>query len=372
MSDGPDQAQESCRRGWFSRHPRITRGLAFTLFLVVFDIVLGTTLFHLGIVVLPSAGYYRLPDSRMHHVLRANVTYDQAHFGSLKYPVRTNSLGLRDGVVREVSRAKVTKRRLLLLGDSFTEGIGCRWEDTFAGMLDLAPDWEVLNGGVASYSPVFYYCLAHRLLVDEEIEVDQVLVFIDPGDVIDSLKYSLRDTDPPSVDGHETLLDERIKSFVGTHTVLLHALRYGYRHLRHSLQPPPPYAASEGRAFAANSTWADNEKVWREVGKPGLAAASGYMEHLAKLLEANGIGMTVVVYPYPAHVTRRQHDFANFAYWRDWTRARGHGFINLAPDFFVGPAEQVLKECYIDGDVHWSPGGHRRVAARLLKELKGR
>ena len=47
--------------------------------------------------------------------------------------------------------------------------------------------------------------------------------------------------------------------------------------------------------------------------------------------------------------------------------------MNLAPAFFfAGPAEKVLDELFIEGDVHWNRAGHRLVANEFLKELRGR
>src|SRR3990172_6311027 len=48
------------------------------------------------------------------------------------FPLRSNSLGMRDGQIREALPSP-PHRRLLLLGDSFTEGIALPWEETFAG-----------------------------------------------------------------------------------------------------------------------------------------------------------------------------------------------------------------------------------------------
>ena len=355
--------------GWFLRHPRIARALAFTFFLLVLDIALGTLLFHLGVVVLPSESYYRQADSRFHHSLRENVEYGQARFGPLTYPVRTNSLGCRDRVVREVSPAKRTKGRLLLLGDSFTEGVGCAWEETFSGMLQagLGEDWEVLNGGVASYSPAFYLCRADDLLFTRGIEVDEVLVFLDMGDIRDVLRFGLDEQRPYSVTWGPTLLDERVKAFIGTHTVLLHALRYGLRVARLAVSPDPEVSVFD----APNGLWADNERVWREVGQPGLEQAARYLDLLAALLKEKGVALTVVVYPYPVQVLRRSREYAQVRYWREWAARGGHRFLDLTPVFLTGPGEQVLKECFLEGDVHWSPAGHRRVADRLLREWKG-
>ena len=76
----------------------------------------------------------------------ANSVYDHGFaadfdgydvWGELRYRLTTNSLGFKDARVRNVP-LKSASRRILLIGDSFAEGIGMSFEDSFAGMLDRA------------------------------------------------------------------------------------------------------------------------------------------------------------------------------------------------------------------------------------------
>ena len=100
----------------------------------------------------------------------------------------TNSLGFKDGKIRDVPAAGDTKR-ILLIGDSFTEGVGLEFEQTFAGMLYLAGQKraekiEFLNAGVISYSPAIYYKKI-KYLLDAGLKFDEVVVFSDLSDVQD-------------------------------------------------------------------------------------------------------------------------------------------------------------------------------------------
>ena len=78
----------------------------------------------------------RGPHPAYHHALVSNFDgYDL--WGEAHYRFVTNSLGFRDGLVRDVPLVPTT-RRILLIGDSFTEGTGLAFEDTFAGLLQAA------------------------------------------------------------------------------------------------------------------------------------------------------------------------------------------------------------------------------------------
>ena len=61
---------------------------------------------------------------------------------------------------------------MLLLGDSFTEGLGLPFEESFAGRLAarLAErDVEVLNAGVVSYSPSIHHRKTQHLIEDRAV-----------------------------------------------------------------------------------------------------------------------------------------------------------------------------------------------------------
>src|SRR5262245_49480989 len=102
---------------------------------------------------------------------------------------RTNSLGLRD---REYPEAKPPGGvRILLLGDSFTEGWTLDFEDVVAKRIerDLAGRcqrrYEVINGGNASYSPILEYLLLKE--IGPRLRPDIVVLNFDMTDVHDDV-----------------------------------------------------------------------------------------------------------------------------------------------------------------------------------------
>lgn len=105
---------------------------------------------------------YLVSDPVLHHRARPNLSV--AVSGK---PFVTNSLGLRD---RDYASPKPPSTvRLLMLGDSFTEGAGLLLEETVAKRVERALSargcgaYEVVNAGVSSYSPILEYLLLQRL-----------------------------------------------------------------------------------------------------------------------------------------------------------------------------------------------------------------
>ena len=71
-----------------------------------------------------------------------------------------------------------------MLGDSFTEGM-LAWRDTYvAQTAGHFPQYDFLNGAVASYSPSNYLNVT-RMVLDKGVAIDEVIVFIDISDVSD-------------------------------------------------------------------------------------------------------------------------------------------------------------------------------------------
>jgi len=102
---------------------------------------------------------YLTADPIRHHRVRPN--WSRTVLGA---PFETNSLALRD---REIAMPKPPGVfRILMLGDSFTEGAGFTLETTAPKLLEMLLNerrcgrrFEVINAGVASYSPILEYLL---------------------------------------------------------------------------------------------------------------------------------------------------------------------------------------------------------------------
>jgi hypothetical protein len=184
--------KRSARLRWLSR---VVRCIALALYVIV--LFLGADYLY-STFLNRREEWPRGPHPGYHHALVPNFDgYDL--WGEEQYRFVTNSLGFRDGQVRDVPLAPTT-RRILLIGDSFTEGTGLAFEDTFAGRLEAAgmqrrDKVEFLNAGVLSYSPTLYYQKVKQLL-ERGLRFDELVVFSDVSDVYDeATHYFCQDED---------------------------------------------------------------------------------------------------------------------------------------------------------------------------------
>jgi hypothetical protein len=329
-------------------------------------------------------------DPARHHAFRPNCAAIE-RWGGNSYQVFTNSLGFRDETIREVPLAD-PRPRILMLGDSFTQGLGSDWGYSYVGKIaSHFPQYDFLNGGLDSYSPSNYLNVA-RMLPAAGVEFDEVIVFIDISDTQDEAAY-YRDIDASgAVTGPQRKLMvtswySGLRFRISRHLLLTNYIlesfernlvRRGYYHLTTELN---------GNLFdMERSAW-----TYRRVSetKPlvagyaplgvegGIAKEEAKMTLLWQELAKRHIPIGVVVYPWPAQVVHDTPDSRQVRIWRDWCAGKCKRFISLFPAFFAlrDHCPQNAPGCwylsnYIFGDVHYNAKGNAVVANSVIQSLE--
>ena len=134
------------------------------------------------------------------------------HWGYERYKIYTNNLGFKDSSNREV---KFKNKNILFIGDSFTEGVGIKYEDTYVGLIESNlkrknNDIEVLNAGVQSYSTSIYLSKLYHLLERKKLPITDVVVMISGGDIFDD-HYKYLDLNDDFILNH---VDQKNKNII--------------------------------------------------------------------------------------------------------------------------------------------------------------
>ena len=324
----------------------------------------------------------------------ANPVYDHGFatdfvghdvWGEVRYPLITNSLGLKDASPRDVA-LKSASRRILLIGDSFAEGIGMPFEDSFAGLLQLAGQQradkvEFLNAGVASYSPSVYYKKI-KYLLDAGLQFDEVLLFSDPSDVTDEASnYFCIDDDPQyrkfctaSEGSMQKGTSVRKSDFLIDRFVVTNRLRIAIKRWSQALRGNRKRALATDRGRIGWSIPGfDVTSETRPLGaEGGVARSLQNMGKLADLLAARNIPLTIVVYPWAQQIAQGDRDSRQVALWQQFCEKRCKTFINLFPVLFAEAEKDRnwYERLYIVGDDHFSAAGHALVAREVEKRLR--
>jgi hypothetical protein len=318
------------------------------------------------------------------HGLAANFEGHDV-WGDVRYRLITNSLGFRDGSVRKVP-LKSDSRRILLIGDSFTEGIGMSFEDSFAGQLYRAGQQrsekiEFLNAGVVSYSPSIYYKKV-KYLIESGLQFDEVVLFSDPSDVTDeAISYFCIDDDPkyrahctpaegsmqPAVAPPKEL-DFFIDRFVTTNRLRM----FIKRSIQSFLGNWQKSINTDHSRIGWTIPGLDVRKDYQPLGvEGGIARSLQNMRALSELLAARDIPLTIVVYPWAQQIAQGDRDSRQVSLWRDFCAGRCKAFINLFPVFFAAADadKDWYAHLYILGDDHYSAAGNRFMFQELARHL---
>ena len=303
----------------------------------------------------------------------------------LPYRLITNNLGFKDASVREVL-LKPNSRRILLIGDSFTEAVGIDFEDSFAGLLfragqARAEKVEFLNAGVVSYSPSVYYKKT-KYLIESGLQFDEVVLFSDLTDVTDkATSYFCIDDDPKyrahctSAEGsmQQPLVLSRKGDFFIDHFAITNRLRV---HIKQSIQS---FLGNKRRLLKTDHTrigWAvprlDVGRTYDPLGVDGGVERSRQnMRAFSDLLSARKIPLTIVVYPWAQQIAQGDRESRQVSLWQDFCVGRCKAFINLYPVFFAAADvdKNWYERLYIFGDDHFSKDGNRLIFRELATRL---
>ena len=89
------------------------------------------------------------------------------------------------------NKRNIKESDFAFIGDSFTEGIGLNYEDTFVGMFaNKRKNQKIINLGVESYSPKIYYKKIQHLINDGFV-FKNLIIFFDISDILNENFYTI-------------------------------------------------------------------------------------------------------------------------------------------------------------------------------------
>lgn len=159
-----------------------------------------------------------IPHPNYHHdFIKYGYSAESGRLGD--YELYTNSIGFKDKSNRRIFR-KTDKRRIVFIGDSFTEGILLNYEDTFVGMIDsvvTSKNIEVLNAGRVSYSPIIYWRKSKYLIEEVKLKFDELIVFLDISDIDDEASYY-------NLSSEKNVIDQIVEQLLNQEIMVYHGL----------------------------------------------------------------------------------------------------------------------------------------------------
>jgi lysophospholipase L1-like esterase len=303
-------------------------------------------------------------------------------YGAYSYKAYTNSLGMLDKTTRTVTNDG--RKKIVFLGDSFVEGVGLPYTQTFPYFLEQKIDsntTDILNAGVASFSPKLYYLRLKYLIEHQNIMPHEVFCFIDVSDYGDELVYVVF---TPSANNSLN----KIKSFLRGNSVIYNLYHWAAQKIFYSKctnYNEGVEAALYWRSVSSNylkkyPNFLDIRYRWLYMNQQdknlvhSKNLAESYMDLLYELCLKNNIMLHIVVYP-PSQLlnTNANVKFTAHKFFEEYCINKNIQYLNLFPLFVTKDSYQnkLNKEkYYIHNDSHWNENGHKLVAKKLLAYIK--
>ena len=344
---------------------------------------------------------YRIQHPLYHHDFQSCSPAQVDYWGRNRYVMVTNSLGFRDSRRRNIDPAQ-SDSSILVIGDSFTEGIGVNFEHTFVGIADSQVDAEILNAGVSSYSPIIYFQKLKYLIEELQLKPRHVFVYLDISDIRDEARayrwgesgnivgnkghsnsYHESSQDKSSSCGHALALnfDDPLTQYFTLLPVALqfrqwkdHFMERYNRYLEHLNNSETVSDRTLMRNVVAvnQAQWTVDKAQFDDYGQTGLARASEHMSLLADLLRQHDIGLTIAVYPWPTQIWHNDLNSPQVSHWQQWAKEHHSGFINYFDDLVSRDDAQAIRNIsnyYIKGDMHFNHEGNKLIAQRLINAI---
>jgi len=369
------------------RFNKIISNLKFLIILIILDFAITYFVFsQFNIVEVFYPNYdHRVSNQFYHHSFKENVkTIDV--WGEHKYNFVTNSLGFKDKKNRIIDKKNNSKKRIIINGDSFVEGIGIEYEDTFVGLIDNYlfnenKNIEVLNAGVASQSPILYYKKIFYLLEEKKIEFDELILFLDISDIPDEYFYSknynnevekkyLRDKIQDFLVNNSTIylffdvLFGQLNSYKEYIVIKNQAAKFYKKNISEITKNDINIYKSIN---VERGNWTHSDKVWKSYALEGRKLAEKNLNKLNFLLKKNNIKFSLVIYPWPKQIYIKENSKRHTVFWENWSNQNRVNFINLFEDFKKIDRDILINQYFIPGDVHWNKKGHKYIYDLMIK-----
>jgi len=391
--------------------------------------VLVTTVIGLGLAELVARltygeGFNMLVDPREDHSYRPFLEYEQV-WGDRTIHFYTNSLGWKDGRPGRVVAKRPDRERIVVMGDSFAEGLGYVQAETLSGVAERELNaagrrCEVLNGGRSSYSPILEYQRLKKFLAGG-YHTDTVVLLYDVSDAEDEIFYASRyqfsaSGEPERFRGwnyhpwlrslyNHSALARRLRRLTLDPGTVTHP---GPQDARDHRVPPdfapgaPPISArrlveiSPWAYSVLRANWTAHPASLAGWAEDGLRLSFANLQRIQRLTREHGIRLLIVIYPIP-QMLYTWEDSASYAVLQQtfpqgfadrevlygtrsgplvteyerrveaFCRRRGIELVDLIPEFERNPERHTL---YIPGDIHFNERGHRLVGLRIAEALR--
>jgi len=274
---------------------------------------------------------------------------------------------------------KIKNYDYAFIGDSFVEGIGLKYEDTFVGILaDKYKNLNIANLGVSSYGHSIYYSKI-KYLLNSGYKFNHLVLVPDISDIQDEAVYYKLCGDiviSRTTNNCEIAKNKKFKwklkhltSKYAPQTFKLYYHAMGFlknpSKYIYNLFEKKPYVFEKFNFDHPRGEWTYNpkSKFYGEGVRSAVQTTLQISEKLYELLENNNIKLSVIVYPWPNQIRHDINKNNHYKMWEKFCKSRCYMFVNTGDYFFKSKnelgAKKTYDKYYFKGDVHFNIAGNK-------------
>ena len=322
---------------------------------------------------------FRIQNNFYHHGFKKNYKTNFTGWGPYTYTFCTNSYGFRS----KCNSVEHKKYDVAFIGDSFTEGVGLNYEDTFVGIIEDLTKKKILNLGIVSSSPSLYLKKLNYIL-KEGIHFDDLIVVMDLSDIYDELSYNVKfkSNSNKCKNGQQTTKNKtdhysQIMYFLEDNLQITYMLlkklwwEFNFRKINKNFHS----AYLEKNFYRSAWPYNDNIKEFRnkECLDELIMTTELVLIEIYSLLKKHSINLSILIYPWPGTLI---HDNENSKYvqiWKKFCSDKCKIFLNSFPIFFEElnyiDNKKIINKYYFKYDVHFNKKGNKLLANFINKNF---
>jgi hypothetical protein len=307
-------------------------------------------------------------NEHFNYTLEKNLNSNNAVWGNNIYQLCTDERGFKTQCNRKIK----SNYKFAFIGDSFTEGIGLPYEETFVGIFEKRNKNEVINMGVASYSP-YIYKKKIKFFLDNNLSFEHLIVSIDLTDLEDDWKRK-DDLNKKKELGNKLVNKKSIydlKKFLYSYLPITY---YISKRINWYLKVKYPnlfyFNHLDQKKNAARWSYINSYKDLNKKIKNIILN----MTELKMLLDEKNIKMSVLLYPHQASILYDKKDSIYLETWKNFCKEnKCYKIIDAYTPFFEvlekTDKQYITKKYFIPGDSHFNFEGNKFVAEIIYNSL---
>jgi len=342
---------------------------------------------------------HRIKSYFYHHDLRPMASFYD-HWGYERYKIYTNNLGFKDKSNRKI---EFNVRNLLFIGDSFTEGVGLKYGETYVGIIENElkkkySNIEVLNAGVQSYSTSIYLSKIYHLIERKKLPITDIVVMISGGDVFDDA-YKYKDVSKEFILNHVDQKNKAIISIINFYKS--NTLTY---QLISRITPPKVipelikslfenkskstnYTEQEEKLFQISNSEIDqmnfmnlkdysylySEQEFNDWGKKAIDQSIDNLERIIKISKKNNINLNVLYIFEPILILKHPKEKQlNYLLSKLKDLEKNNVKVNFIRDYYYNFENKydAYRNLFFINDIHWNKRGNSFVAKEILNKIQ--